>query len=133
MTVDTKQEIAAAAEREMLSESAWLKRLVARGLRAARDPKVEPVALHRRMSLGGICRHTESAQLVSELQAPVTQGGLLDIEPHALLADGLEDQMHMGVRLVGVQHHRVAMLPMELLPRGILWRKICSTTRGMNV
>jgi len=47
VTADTKREIAAAAEREMLSESAWLKRLVARELRAARDPKVEPVALLR--------------------------------------------------------------------------------------
>ena len=43
VTADTKREIAAAAERETLSESAWLKRLVARELRAARDPENAPV------------------------------------------------------------------------------------------
>ena len=54
VTAEIKREIAAAAEREMLSESAWLKRLVARELRAARDPenapavsrKEEPVRRH---------------------------------------------------------------------------------------
>jgi hypothetical protein len=34
--------------------------------------------------------------------------------PLALLTDGFPDQMHMGVRLVGVQYHRVTMLPVEL-------------------
>jgi hypothetical protein len=43
VTAETKREIAAAAERETLSESAWLKRLVARELRAARDPEKAPV------------------------------------------------------------------------------------------
>lgn len=47
VTAETKREIAAMAEREMLSESAWLKRLLVRELQAARDPKVEPVALRR--------------------------------------------------------------------------------------
>ena len=44
VTVETKREIAAAAEREMLSEPAWLKRLLARELRAAHDPEAPPVA-----------------------------------------------------------------------------------------
>lgn len=43
VTAETKREIAAAAERETLSESAWLKRLVARELRAVRDPEKVPV------------------------------------------------------------------------------------------
>lgn len=38
VTVEVKREIAAVAEREMLSESAWLKRLLARELQAMRGP-----------------------------------------------------------------------------------------------
>lgn len=38
MTVETKREIAEAAAREMLTESAWLKRLLIREMRAARGP-----------------------------------------------------------------------------------------------
>lgn len=44
MTAETKREVAAAAEREMLSESAWLKRLLVREIRAARDPVATLVA-----------------------------------------------------------------------------------------
>lgn len=44
VTAETKREITAAAEREMLSESAWLKRLLARELRAAHDPEALRVA-----------------------------------------------------------------------------------------
>jgi hypothetical protein len=43
VTVETKREIAAAAAREMLSESAWLKRLLVRELQAARDPEARAV------------------------------------------------------------------------------------------
>lgn len=43
VTAEIKQEIAAAAEREMLSESAWLKRLLVRELQVARDPEAIPV------------------------------------------------------------------------------------------
>lgn len=53
MTAETKREIAAAADREMLSESAWLKRLLVREMRAARDPAVSPVPLQR--AEGGQC------------------------------------------------------------------------------
>lgn len=38
VTAETKREIAEAAAREMLTESAWLKRLLVREMRAARDP-----------------------------------------------------------------------------------------------
>ncbi len=38
VTAETKREIAEAAAREMLTESAWLKRLLIREMRAARDP-----------------------------------------------------------------------------------------------
>lgn len=45
VTAEIKQEISAAAEREMLSESAWLKRLLVRELRASRSPQATPVGL----------------------------------------------------------------------------------------
>ena len=38
VTAETKREIAEAAAREMLTESAWLKRLLVREMRAVRDP-----------------------------------------------------------------------------------------------
>ena len=38
VTAETKREIAGAAAREMLTESAWLKRLLVREMQAARDP-----------------------------------------------------------------------------------------------
>jgi hypothetical protein len=38
VTAETKREIAEAAAREMLTESTWLKRLLLREMRAARDP-----------------------------------------------------------------------------------------------
>ena len=44
---ETKREIAAAAERAMLSESAWLKRVLVRELRTVRDPDATPVVLRK--------------------------------------------------------------------------------------
>lgn len=38
VTAETKREVAAAAEREMLTEAAWLKRLVTREVQASRTP-----------------------------------------------------------------------------------------------
>lgn len=49
---ETKREIAAAAERAMLSESAWLKQLLVRELRAWRDPEATPVVARP----GDVCR-----------------------------------------------------------------------------
>jgi hypothetical protein len=44
VTAEIKRDISAAAERECLSESAWLKRLLVRELRARRDQSATPVA-----------------------------------------------------------------------------------------
>jgi hypothetical protein len=73
-------------------------------------------------TLCGIRRHAQSTQVTRELRPPVPQGRLLDVEPHALLAYGLEDQMHMRMWLVRVQHHRVPMLPIEFLAREVAHR-----------
>ncbi len=54
VTAETKREITAAAERELLSESAWLKRLIARELRATHDPENAPVAA---INMGAARRH----------------------------------------------------------------------------
>ena len=47
VTAETKREIAEAAAREMLTESAWLKRLLVREIRAARDPAATQVVPRR--------------------------------------------------------------------------------------
>ena len=54
VTAETKREIAEAAARENLTESAWLKRLLIREMRAARDP-VRTQAAPRRVE--GVRRH----------------------------------------------------------------------------
>lgn len=47
VTAETKREIAEAAAREMLSEAAWLKRLLAREIRAVREPTTALVVPRR--------------------------------------------------------------------------------------
>lgn len=47
VTVGTKREIAEAAAREMLTESAWLKRVLVREIQAARDPGATQVVPRR--------------------------------------------------------------------------------------
>jgi len=54
VTVETKREIADAAARENLTESAWLKRLLIREMQAARDP-ARTLAAPRRVE--GVRRH----------------------------------------------------------------------------
>jgi hypothetical protein len=53
-------------------------------------------------TLRGIGRHSQLEQAPRKLRPPLTKGRLLDLEPHALLAHGLKDQMHMRMRLVSV-------------------------------
>ena len=58
VTAETKREIAEAAAREMLTESAWLKRLLAREMQAARDPaatQMLPRRVERVRHHGGRC------------------------------------------------------------------------------
>ncbi len=47
VTAETKREIAEAAARELLNESAWLKRLLVREIQAARDPAATQVVPRR--------------------------------------------------------------------------------------
>ena len=47
VTAETKREIAEAAAREMLTESAWLKRMLVREMQAARDPTATQVVPRR--------------------------------------------------------------------------------------
>jgi hypothetical protein len=54
---------------------------------------------------------------LSELFPPVTQHGLIDVQASASLALRLYDQMDMGMLLVGMKRHGVAMLQSEVLAR----------------
>jgi hypothetical protein len=47
--------------------------------------------------------------MTSELLAPMPQRRLPDIEPHGLLADRLHDDVHVRMRLIGMQREGVAM------------------------
>jgi hypothetical protein len=55
------------------------------------------------------------AHQASEVLAPVAQHVLVDVQPAAVLAFGFDDQVDVGVLLMGVQHHGVAVLEGELL------------------
>lgn len=60
VTAETKRDIADAAAREMLPESAWLKRLIVREIRAACDPEVRAGAPRRSDSMRRHNRHADS-------------------------------------------------------------------------
>ena len=57
VTVETKREIADAAARENLTESAWLKRLLIREMQAARDPARTQAAPRRVEGVRRYCAH----------------------------------------------------------------------------
>ena len=54
-------------------------------------------------------------QVASKLLAPVTQRGLVNIEPHAIFTERLHHDMHVRMRLIRMQHQRVSMFEPELL------------------
>jgi hypothetical protein len=55
-----------------------------------------------------------------KVTSPSSQSRLSDIESHALLANGFDDEMDVRMWLVRVQHHRIPVLERELLPRKVL-------------
>jgi hypothetical protein len=58
----------------------------------------------------GVGRNPLFAHQLREVLAPISQELLVDMEPPAEVALGLDDQMHVRVLLVGVQDHGVAVL-----------------------
>ena len=111
VTAETKREIAAAAEREMLSESAWLKRLLVRELRAARDPAETLVTSHKKVE--SVRRH--GARKGSPCDRPVLV--LLRPEDRLLLdaraeARGMRPATYVSV-LTRSHLRRQAPLPKE--------------------
>jgi hypothetical protein len=54
-------------------------------------------------------------QVLREVSPPLTERGPSDIEAIALLTDGFHHDVHVRVRLVRMQSHRVSMLQPELL------------------
>jgi len=110
VTAETKREIAAAAGREMLSESAWLKRLLARELRAVRDPAATLVTSHK---VESVRRH--GARKGSPCDRPVLV--LLRPEDRLLLdaraeARGMRPATYVSV-LTRSHLRRLAPLPKE--------------------
>jgi AraC-like DNA-binding protein len=59
------------------------------------------------------------AQMSREFLPPFPKSCLADIETHPLFAHGLHNHVHVGMRLIGVKHHRVSVLKLELLPREV--------------
>ncbi len=112
VTAETKREIAERAAREMLSESAWLKRLLVREMRATRDPATM-LAVSRRADGGR--RH--GARKGSPCDRPVLV--LLQPEDRLLLdaraeARGMRPATYLSV-LTRSHLRRLAPLPKDEL------------------
>src|SRR5262249_23544939 len=78
----------------------------------------QTIAAHR--SLGGVCLHSPGTQMSCEFLSPFSKSRLADIETHALLAYGLNDHVHVRMRLIGMQDHCIPVLERELLPSEVL-------------
>jgi hypothetical protein len=52
-----------------------------------------------------------------EVLPPFAQECLIDVQPTGVHALSLDDQVHVGVLLVGMQRHRVSVIERELLTR----------------
>ncbi len=64
----------------------------------------------------GIGVDSEPTHLLGKVLAPLPEHGLIDMKASpAVLAFGFDDQVHMGVVLVSVQHHGVSVHGAELL------------------
>jgi hypothetical protein len=60
-------------------------------------------------------RNSMLAQMTCEGLAPSMERHLTDVEPFAIFAEGFEDNMHMGVRLIRVERQGVSMPRREYL------------------
>ena len=56
--------------------------------------------------------------------SPLPERGFAKVQPLALIASGLENQVDMRMRLIGMQSHHIAMLESELLPGEIPHRRL---------
>src|SRR6185437_9081443 len=56
-----------------------------------------------------------------EFPSPASQGRFADVKPRPLLAHRPDDHMHVRMRLVRMQHHRVAVVEREFLTREVLY------------
>src|ERR1700722_8206227 len=52
----------------------------------------------------------------------MAQGSLLDVKAHTLFADGLQHQMDVGLRFIGMQYEGVAVLTPKFFPREVSYR-----------
>jgi len=74
-------------------------------------------------ALGSARWDAKQSQVLGNLRAPVTQRRLLDIQTNTLLTNGLQDEVNMRMRLIGVQDKRVPMLKCKLLAREVAHRR----------
>lgn len=66
-------------------------------------------------ALGRVRCNAKLLQMRRELLAPMAQRCLSDIQPHALLALGFDDQVHVRMRFVGMQYECVPVLECKLI------------------
>jgi AraC-like DNA-binding protein len=57
--------------------------------------------------------------MMCETLSPFPQGGFSNVQPLPLIACGLDQDVDMGMWLIGMQSHHIAMLKYKLLPREV--------------
>ena len=62
--------------------------------------------------------------MACEPLSPLPERGFAKVQPLAVFASGLENQVDMRMRLVRVQSHHIAMLKCKLLPGEIPHRRL---------
>jgi hypothetical protein len=68
--------------------------------------------------------------MACEPLSPLPERGFANVQPLAVIASGLENQVDMRVRFIGVQSHHIAMLEPKLLPGEIPYRRLDFLGRG---
>src|ERR1700722_17081366 len=62
--------------------------------------------------------------MACEPLSPLPERGFANVQPLAVIASGLENQVDMRVRFIGVQSHHIAMLKCKLLPGEVPHRRL---------
>jgi hypothetical protein len=70
-------------------------------------------------AFGSVRLDALGAEVAGEVAAPRAKGFLPDVEAHALLTDGLDHQVDVWVRFVGVKRESVSVFVSELFAREV--------------
>src|SRR5580692_792749 len=71
-----------------------------------------------------VCRYSQRPKMACEPLSPLPERGFAKVQPLAVFASGLENQVDMRMRLIRVEGHHIPMLERKLLPGEIPYRRL---------